>query len=181
MRPRALTCPEAFDHPPVPHHVTVKRSRNKRSTLYYHDTEINTSSFERPTLKKEDLPNVKVRSDDPLRRFPLRTIRSYLAAGSFRLDTNTCRCAQGQLPSFDWQTRMSSPTGNWYYVNAKLGANSSGSGLSGSRFDRRLKPPLGLLRWQRFQIYFQLSSGCLSGIRCVVHHERADAWLFGLP
>eukprot|EP01046_Picozoa_sp_COSAG06_P020638 COSAG06_NODE_1519_length_9208_cov_3.443957_1_plen_86_part_00 len=60
VRPRALTCPEAFDHPPVPHHVTVKRSRNKRSTLYYHDTESNTSSFERPQLKKDDLPNVKV-------------------------------------------------------------------------------------------------------------------------
>ena len=90
VRPRALTCPEAFDHPPTPHHVTVKRSRNKRSTLYYHDTESNTSSFERPTLKKDDLPNVK-----------------------------------GQLPSFDWQMRMSSSTGNWYYANAKLGKRLS--------------------------------------------------------
>ena len=115
VRPRALTCPEAFDHPPTPHHVTVKRSRNKRSTLYYHDTESNTSSFERPTLKKDDLPNVK-----------------------------------GQLPSFDWQMRMSSSTGNWYYANAKLGKrlghalDPARQKLTASRCDCA-----GATQWQR--------------------------------
>ena len=115
VRPRALTCPEAFDHPPTPHHVTVKRSRNKRSTLYYHDTESNTSSFERPTLKKDDLPNVK-----------------------------------GQLPSFDWQMRMSSSTGNWYYANAKLGKrlghalDAARQKLTASRCDCA-----GATQWQR--------------------------------
>lgn len=33
-----------------------------------------------------------------------------------------CRHVKPQLPSFDWQMRMSSTTGNWYYANAKLGA-----------------------------------------------------------
>lgn len=123
VRPRALTCPEAFDHPPVPHHVTVKRSRNKRSTLYYHDSESNTSSFERPTLKKDDLPNVKVRTHASFARTGCRMI-CVATAGPFlpmQFD-NTRLFEQGQLPSFDWQMRMSSSTGNWYYANAKLGA-----------------------------------------------------------
>ena len=53
VKPRPLTCPEAYDHPPLPPFVTIKRSRTKRATLYYHDSSTNTSSFDRPTMKQE--------------------------------------------------------------------------------------------------------------------------------
>eukprot|EP01052_Picozoa_sp_SAG31_P032635 SAG31_NODE_3598_length_4085_cov_4.935273_3_plen_166_part_00 len=53
VRPRPLSCPEAYDHPPLPPFVTIKRSRSKRATLYYHDSSTNTSSFDRPSLKAE--------------------------------------------------------------------------------------------------------------------------------
>jgi serine/threonine protein kinase len=115
-RPRALTCPEAYDHPPIPPHATVKRSRNKRSTLYYHDADSNTSTFERPTLKAEDLPQVK-----------------------------------GQLPSFDWQMRMSSTTGNWYYANAKLGA---------TQWQRPIRQSLRSKVEATIGGYFQVSAFC---------------------
>jgi len=96
VRPRALTCPDAFDHPPLPAQISVKRSRTKRGTLYYHDANTAASKFARPEPEVADYP-------------------------SCNAQLPSC---MGRQPSIGngWTMRLSSTTNNWYYANSHLGA-----------------------------------------------------------